>query len=84
MHGASKVNIPLKSATYDEIDLANAEHVDMDRLPEIMEENLKTLNTLVASYEKVANIVIHREEFVKTPKRSIKRYLYTSETLNLK
>jgi long-chain acyl-CoA synthetase len=74
----------LTALVVPDYDLANAEHIDMDRLPEIMEENLKTLNTLVASYEKVANIVIHREEFVKTPKRSIKRYLYTSETLNLK
>ena len=77
-------NGKLTALVVPDYDLANAEHVDMDRLPEIMEENLKTLNTLVASYEKVANIVIHREEFVKTPKRSIKRYLYTSETLNLK
>ena len=77
-------NGKLTALVVPDYDLANAERVDMERLPEIMEENLKTLNTLVASYEKVANIVIHREEFVKTPKRSIKRYLYTSETLNLK
>ena len=77
-------NGKLTALVVPDYDLANAERIDMERLPEIMEENLKTLNTLVASYEKVANIVIHREEFVKTPKRSIKRYLYTSETLNLK
>ena len=76
-------NGKLTALVVPDYDLANAEHVDMERLPEIMEENLKTLNTLVASYEKVANIVIHREEFVKTPKRSIKRYLYTAERLNL-
>ena len=64
-------------------ELANAEGIDMERLPEIMNENLQQLNTMVASYEKVSNIVIHREEFVKTPKRSIKRYLYTAERLNL-
>lgn len=76
-------NGKLTALVVPDYDLANAEHVDMERLPEIMEENLKTLNTMVASYEKVANIVIHREEFVKTPKRSIKRYLYTAERLNL-
>ena len=64
-------------------ELANAEGVALDNLQEIMDENLKQLNTMVASYEKVANIVIHREEFVKTPKRSIKRYLYSAERLNL-
>ena len=76
-------NGKLTALVVPDYDLANAEHVDMERLPEIMEENLKTLNTMVASYEKVANIVIHREEFVKTPKRSFKRYLYTAERLNL-
>lgn len=73
----------LTALVVPDYELANAEGVDMDKLPEIMEENLKQLNTMVASYEKVANIVIHREEFVKTPKRSIKRYLYTAERLNL-
>ena len=76
-------NGKLTALVVPDYDLANAERIDMERLPEIMEENLKTLNTLVASYEKVANIVIHREEFVKTPKRSIKRYLYSAERLNL-
>ena len=76
-------NGKLTALVVPDYDLANAERIDMERLPEIMEENLKTLNTMVASYEKVANIVIHREEFVKTPKRSIKRYLYTAERLNL-
>lgn len=73
----------LTALVVPDYELANAEGVDMNRLPEIMEENLKQLNTMVASYEKVANIVIHREEFVKTPKRSIKRYLYSAERLNL-
>ena len=73
----------LTALVVPDYELANAEGVDMERLPEIMNENLQQLNTMVASYEKVANIVVHREEFVKTPKRSIKRYLYTAERLNL-
>ena len=73
----------LTALVVPDYELANAEGIDMEHLPEIMEENLKQLNTMVASYEKVSNIVIHREEFVKTPKRSIKRYLYTAERLNL-
>ena len=77
-------NGKLTALVVPDYELANAEGVDMENLPQIMEDNLQKLNGLVASYEKVSNIVIHREEFVKTPKRSIKRYLYTSETLNLK
>lgn len=73
----------LTALVVPDYELANAEGVDMEKLPEIMEQNLQQLNSMVASYEKVANIVIHREEFVKTPKRSIKRYLYSAERLNL-
>ena len=41
-----------------------------------MEENLKTLNNSVAAYERVSRIQLFPTEFEKTPKRSIKRYLY--------
>lgn len=44
----------------------------------IMDENLKTLNSQVAGYEKVSSIQLYPTEFEKTPKRSIKRFLYTS------
>ena len=64
-------------------ELATAEGINLDNLQEIMDKNLVELNNMVASYEKISNIVIHREEFVKTPKRSIKRYLYSAERLNL-
>ena len=73
----------LTALVVPDYELANAEGVNLDNLQGIMDENLKQLNTMVASYEKVANIVIHREEFIKTPKRSIKRYLYSAERLNL-
>ena len=46
------------------------------QLKELMAENLKKLNTLVAPYEKVASIKLCATEFEKTPKRSIRRYLY--------
>ena len=73
----------LTALVVPDYELANAEGVNLENIQEIMDENLKQLNGMVASYEKVANIVIHREEFVKTPKRSIKRYLYSAERLNL-
>ena len=73
----------LTALVVPDYELANTEGIDMERLPEIMDQNLQQLNTMVASYEKVANIIIHREEFAKTPKRSIKRYLYSAERLNL-
>ena len=42
----------------------------------LIEENKKQLNELTPAYCKLSDIEIMEEEFVKTPKRSIKRYLY--------
>ena len=41
-----------------------------------MEHNRQELNTLVAPYEKIDHIQLIPHEFEKTPKKSIKRYLY--------
>ena len=49
-----------------------------DQLPEIMEGIRVELNKLVAPYERIAKIQLIATEFEKTPKRSIKRYLYSS------
>ena len=51
-----------------------------ESLKTIMDENLNTLNKSVGAYEKVSRIQIFPTEFEKTPKRSIKRYLYNSVT----
>lgn len=50
--------------------------LSLQYLKEKMQENLKNLNKIVASYEKVSDVRICKEEFEKTPKRSIRRYLY--------
>ena len=55
---------------------ADNEGVDHAKLQEIMNENLKELNTQVAAYERIAEIMLYPTEFEKTAKRSIKRYLY--------
>ena len=57
-------------------DQAKQEGIDDESLTKMMDENLKTLNTQVAAYEKVARYEIMKSEFEKTPKRSIKRFLY--------
>ena len=46
-------------------------------LMDIMEQNRQELNTLIPAYSKISEIRIHKEEFEKTPKKSIKRFLYT-------
>lgn len=55
---------------------ADNEGIDHSKLQDVMQENLKELNTMVANYERVSDIVLYPTEFEKTAKRSIKRYLY--------
>ncbi len=47
-----------------------------DDLVKIMEQNKQELNAALPAYCKLSAIRIHEEEFAKTPKKSIKRYLY--------
>ena len=47
-----------------------------DDIKNIMEQNRNGLNEMIPAYEKITEIEIHEEEFEKTPKKSIKRYLY--------
>jgi long-chain acyl-CoA synthetase len=41
-----------------------------------MQKNLETINTMVAKYEHISAIETVEQEFAKTPKRSIRRFLY--------
>jgi long-chain acyl-CoA synthetase len=47
-----------------------------DDLKNIMEQNRLELNNSLPPFSKIASIRLHNEEFAKTPKKSIKRYLY--------
>jgi long-chain acyl-CoA synthetase len=42
----------------------------------IMEQNRQELNAQLPGYSKIQQIELFEEEFQKTPKKSIKRYLY--------
>lgn len=76
-------NGKLHALVVPDYEQAEKEGVEKSELPAIMAENLKQLNTLLASYEQVSNITIYPTEFEKTPKRSIKRYLYDVSLLKL-
>jgi long-chain acyl-CoA synthetase len=60
---------------YEAIDEAK---ISDNELMLIMNSNKNNLNKIVASYENIVDIQIYPNEFEKTPKRSIKRYLYTN------
>ena len=48
----------------------------LEEIQAIMKANLEKLNKLIPSYSRVANIEVQDKPFEKTPKRSIKRFLY--------
>lgn len=60
---------------YDTVDSTGVSHND---LPVIMEQNRIELNKLLAPYEAIAALQLYPTEFEKTPKKSIKRYLYNN------
>ena len=62
---------------HPDYDAAKAMGVSDNDLKDVMEQNRKTLNAEQPAYCRLAEIRIHEEEFEKTPKRSIKRFLYT-------
>lgn len=67
----------LIALVYPDYDAANSVGMNEEDLKKTMDQNKKTLNGMVASYEKIAEIQIYPSEFEKTPKKSIKRYLYS-------
>ena len=71
----------LRALVVPDYEQAENEGVEKEELPAIMQNNLAELNAQLAAYERVAEIVLYPTEFEKTPKRSIKRYLYTASVL---
>ena len=60
---------------YNEVD---ADGLTAEQLAEQMEEARKQVNSELAAYEQIALIKLYPNEFEKTPKKSIKRFLYTN------
>lgn len=67
----------LVGLVYPDFDEAKAMGFTREDLNNIMEQNRQELNAILPAYSKLSAIQIHDEEFSKTPKKSIKRYLYT-------
>ncbi len=66
----------LVALVHPEIEDKEAMDFDDDDVKGIMDENLKTLNSQLPPFCKISSIIIQKEEFQKTAKKSIKRYLY--------
>lgn len=67
----------LVALVYPDFETADKYGVSVKDMETTMEEVRKQLNEIVAPYEKITRIILMPNEFEKTPKRSIKRFLYT-------
>ena len=72
--GRNNALVALVVADYDG---AKAAGVDEQALEKLVNENILALNAELAAYSKIGYTEIRREAFEKTPKQSIKRYMYS-------
>ncbi|MCH5306506.1 MAG: AMP-binding protein [Prevotella sp.] len=66
----------LVALVYPDMDEANDMQLTSEDLQNVMEQNRQELNAQLPIYSKLQAIELQDEEFQKTPKKSIKRYLY--------
>lgn len=66
----------LAALVHPDFEEAKTMGLSTDDLQKLMEENRTTINAELPAYSKITEIEIHEYEFEKTPKKSIKRYLY--------
>ena len=66
----------LVALVHPDMDAATDLGIRPDALAQLMEQNRTQVNEQLPAYCKLAEIEIHKNEFEKTPKKSIKRYLY--------
>lgn len=69
-------NHRLVALVHPNYDTATQQGIDAEQLMQIMNDNIARLNKELPSYSCVSSLEIHEEEFEKTPKRSIRRFLY--------
>lgn len=66
----------LVALVYPDYEAMDRDHITNEMLPKIMETVRTGLNKRVGPYERIDDIKLIANEFEKTPKKSIKRYLY--------
>lgn len=66
----------LVALVYPDYEAMDKARLRIEMMPQVMEKVREEVNKLVAPYERIDNIQLRANEFEKTPKRSIKRYLY--------
>ena len=64
---------------YPDMEACQKQGMTAEAIADFMETNRQTLNRQLPAYEQIAGIKVMKEEFEKTPKKSIKRFLYNDE-----
>ncbi len=64
---------------FPDYDMMKRDNITEEQLTGILDHTRKEVNERLPEFMAVSKFRIHPEEFVKTPKRSIKRFLYTKE-----
>ncbi|HUV01146.1 MAG TPA: AMP-binding protein [Bacteroidales bacterium] len=64
---------------YPDYEMMKRDNISDDQLGNILEDARKATNERLPDFMSVSKFRVHPEEFAKTPKRSIKRFLYTKE-----
>ncbi len=70
-------NQKLVALIFPDKEMMDKQGVDEKKLQEIFDDHKKHLNHSLPAFMKVAEFRIHEMEFEKTPKKSIKRFMYT-------
>ena len=66
----------LVALIYPDIENGIKQGLSLSDLEVVMNDNIAKLNKQLAAYERISRVKVYQEEFEKTPKRSIKRYIY--------
>ncbi|MCM1021844.1 MAG: AMP-binding protein [Muribaculum sp.] len=66
----------LVALVYPDLEAAAKEGIDDKGIEKLMNDNINALNKELPAYSQIKRVKVNYQEFEKTPKRSIKRYLY--------
>jgi long-chain acyl-CoA synthetase len=69
----------LVALIFPDYEMMKRDNISEEQLTQIFDDTRKEVNEKIPDFMAVSKFRLHPEEFVKTPKRSIKRFLYTKE-----
>jgi long-chain acyl-CoA synthetase len=73
------VDNKLVALVFPDYDMMKRDNISEEQMIQILDKTRKEVNERLPDFMAVSKFKLHSEEFAKTPKRSIKRFLYTKE-----